>query len=500
MSSHAAGPSLSVHSGSVPAETAVSQGRFTKCPNSVLRRQDIKPGAKVAYMTLCSYAWRGDSCFPGQDRLARDMRVSRRKVVTYLRQLRNTGLIIVYRRGQGRTNVYRLPKICPSGSATVAHLEVQTGAHQEVQNQRTKKTKTEEDKDQEDGEDLSNIRIAHHPNQNLSGGVPAETDVQAPSIAGTVAGLPDSPAQSSRGSCRIPAARQKRHDPERGRIRGLIEDFARELNDEAPEASSVSRADNLRRRSDISAEEFTRLMYEARSLTQEHTAGIRKVSEKPVDGPWASPKNKMPYFFAILEQLANQHSAQRATAELETRNGDDGGTAPGLPSFGDHAPMGPNPTQTEIVGATSQWRPKVSADDEAPNPTGAIRAGKPTPEGSTRRRRRPSSRGTLLPVPRSPGKTPDAGTPLPGASTHAVRLYAIEVANDIGEGLPEKVDLDQVGSLFLRSGLSQPEFIRKLSEFGKIAKGADLPPGQARLPLFFAILRHQIGDTGVSDS
>jgi len=60
---------------------------FTQIPNTVLRRADVSPGAKLAYVMLLSYAWQKDSCFPGQDTLSRDIGVSRRSVITYLQEL-----------------------------------------------------------------------------------------------------------------------------------------------------------------------------------------------------------------------------------------------------------------------------------------------------------------------------------------------------------------------------------------------------------------------------
>jgi DNA-binding transcriptional regulator LsrR (DeoR family) len=53
-----------------------------------------------------SYAWNNDCCFPGQNRLAEDMGMSRSRVTEYVSELDQTGLITIQRRGQGRTNIY----------------------------------------------------------------------------------------------------------------------------------------------------------------------------------------------------------------------------------------------------------------------------------------------------------------------------------------------------------------------------------------------------------
>lgn len=77
-------------------------------PNAALKSSDISPGAKLAYSMLLHYAWQNDYCFPGQDRLAEDIGVVKRSVVTYLQELERAGYITVERRGQGKSNIYEL--------------------------------------------------------------------------------------------------------------------------------------------------------------------------------------------------------------------------------------------------------------------------------------------------------------------------------------------------------------------------------------------------------
>ena len=108
---------------------------FTSIPNVILKRHDISPGAKLCYVMLLTYAWQEASCFPGQERLAEDMGVVKRSVVTYMKELQDSGLVVVKRRGLGKTNVYTLPR-----SANFAPLEVQKTAHPKVQNLHPKKT------------------------------------------------------------------------------------------------------------------------------------------------------------------------------------------------------------------------------------------------------------------------------------------------------------------------------------------------------------------------
>jgi len=87
---------------------ALSQRGFTQVPNHVLRSDKISPGAKLAYAMLLSYAWQNDFCFPGQERLAKDMGTSLRSVVTYIKELAKSDFVAVRKRGQGRANLYEL--------------------------------------------------------------------------------------------------------------------------------------------------------------------------------------------------------------------------------------------------------------------------------------------------------------------------------------------------------------------------------------------------------
>src|SRR5258708_40298753 len=86
----------------------VARGGFTQVPNFILRDGTLSLGAKVAYSMFLHFAWNNDSCFPGQDRLAQHMGLRVSRVTEYIKELEAAGLIEITRRGQGKTNLYRV--------------------------------------------------------------------------------------------------------------------------------------------------------------------------------------------------------------------------------------------------------------------------------------------------------------------------------------------------------------------------------------------------------
>lgn len=85
-----------------------TEGGFTQVPNAILRAKEISQGAKLVYAMLLSYAWHNNSCFPGQDRLAEDLSISRRSVNTHIKELEAKQFIKVTRKGLGKPNLYEL--------------------------------------------------------------------------------------------------------------------------------------------------------------------------------------------------------------------------------------------------------------------------------------------------------------------------------------------------------------------------------------------------------
>ena len=87
------------------ADIATQRG-WTGVPNFILESGLISTGAKLVYAMLLKYARELDECFPGQERLARDMGNSVRSVRSWLKELEQHELITIKQRGQGRPNLY----------------------------------------------------------------------------------------------------------------------------------------------------------------------------------------------------------------------------------------------------------------------------------------------------------------------------------------------------------------------------------------------------------
>ncbi len=88
-----------------------------------------------------------------------------------------------------------------------------------------------------------------------------------------------------------------------------IAEFAEELGDEALLASSVTRAVNLYRRSGLGLGAFTSRLHEARSKTKDYAATIKK--RQTIGGPGYGSRNKMPFFFALVEELLGLRVKQK---------------------------------------------------------------------------------------------------------------------------------------------------------------------------------------------
>ncbi len=106
---------------------------------------------------------------------------------------------------------------------------------------------------------------------------------------------------------------------EREQLAAYLGDFSRELGDEAPLSSTITRVLNVFKAADVPPGRWGDHLYRARAAAQEHTAQIRKEATSGASG--FRRKNKMPYFLAVLEQLVGLRPAPAAPSSRGERAG-----------------------------------------------------------------------------------------------------------------------------------------------------------------------------------
>jgi hypothetical protein len=104
--------------------------------------------------------------------------------------------------------------------------------------------------------------------------------------------------------------RFEKYDEVRLTLLPYAEDLARELNDQAPLTSTVTRLVNLYNGSGLDLDAFLERVMQARAITQERTPAIRTPR---ADGWGAKPK--MGYMLAVLEDLIGQSLPATGTAD-----------------------------------------------------------------------------------------------------------------------------------------------------------------------------------------
>ena len=310
---------------------------FTQVPNLLLRRPDLSHGAKIAYALLLSYAWQRDRCFPGQDVLASDMGVERKAVIRYLQELKAKDVIKVKRRGMGKTNVYYLPRLLDvpflghQEVPPVGQPEVRSRGHKEYS---MKNTQNEEDLSNFEGSDDRIETAGPSPQARRAAIVTSPTDdaqgahslpeqdrpIGKSTPLGEILKLRQQAASSiSQGSrppyddtppatpmvpgqppARDRPDRMRGSSEERERLGAFLADFARELGDQAPLSATVTRALRVFKAANVPSGLWGDFLYQARAITQEHTGQITKPGGETAG---LRRKNKMPYYFGVLEQL-----------------------------------------------------------------------------------------------------------------------------------------------------------------------------------------------------
>ena len=81
---------------------------FVATPRTIANDATLPPGARTLWTILKDHARQRSSCYPGYRRLCALMGACENTVRRYMRMLIHAGLVEQLRRGQRRTNVYRL--------------------------------------------------------------------------------------------------------------------------------------------------------------------------------------------------------------------------------------------------------------------------------------------------------------------------------------------------------------------------------------------------------
>ena len=84
---------------------------FGVVPFSILKNPKIPSYLKALYILLLSYAWYEAECFPGQERLGKELGLTKNSIRSQLKKLKELGLLDWKQRGLGKTNIYYLLEI-----------------------------------------------------------------------------------------------------------------------------------------------------------------------------------------------------------------------------------------------------------------------------------------------------------------------------------------------------------------------------------------------------
>ena len=159
----------------------------------------------------------------------------------------------------------------------------------------------------------SNIRNVE-PGRKKQGSTARNRDsAVGPEVVGEILARSHGPRQAQQGTARAGAAlRPEAEDEDFQRIQHVVMVCQRELGDRASTKSSTTRAWNLYQAAGGNITRFEQALYKARSLTQESTAQIKAVGDDPNFD--VRRKIKMPYFFAVLEDILGLRQAPEKPA------------------------------------------------------------------------------------------------------------------------------------------------------------------------------------------
>ncbi len=280
---------------------------FVQLPKQILYARNLSRDAKLLYAVLLGYAWQEGRCFPGYRRLCEDMGASENMVRKYMRELEAVDLLRQKRRGLGKTNIYTLRDL------RTAKIEVQepqewgdqprTAKSEVLEPQKSTAPEQRKTAAAEPAKSAGKLKPVEEKTERIN---PSNFRMASPQQqGGRTTGQPPTPEPTPNKHSRESKHNQGGtdgaapvYDETRRQLLIFVQDLARELNDRASLRSSTSRLANLHHQSGLALEDFIEHLYAARAITQERTAAIRTPAATAT-GTWQ--KNKMAYFFAVLE-------------------------------------------------------------------------------------------------------------------------------------------------------------------------------------------------------
>lgn len=294
---------------------------FAQLPRLVLRASMISDKAKIVYALLLDYAWQQGSCFPGQQRLARDLHTTERTIRRALEELRRCKLIDWKRRGLSQTNIYFILSLAenPNLASPEADRTILTAQQwTELSGQNRTPVSDKEDSDERhvdvnlrnskgNASEAKGRTIApqqslqtepYHtiqrqiapafsvsPHRRGQAGFAAIGQMLTQSVLVNQARAPVS-------SCRRPSV-----DPVSDQLASCIQDICNEFGDTQHLRSNLTQAQRLLRQSGLLEAAFVVRLYDARAITKD-----RRFS--PAGGSHGVIK-PMAYFWTVVrDQLA----------------------------------------------------------------------------------------------------------------------------------------------------------------------------------------------------
>jgi DNA-binding transcriptional ArsR family regulator len=103
----------------------VEQYGFTQIANVVLDDPTLSYGAKLAYILLKRYAWKGPDRFPGQEEMASSLGCTSKTLRRWLKELGEAGLVESKRRGLTMANEYVIQPLNGRYSRSVTGMVTQ---------------------------------------------------------------------------------------------------------------------------------------------------------------------------------------------------------------------------------------------------------------------------------------------------------------------------------------------------------------------------------------